>query len=275
MKKLGIYVIGTNAYIVLAIRFIKKFYKYYKGNFYLQFFIFSDSDPSECLPDYINYKYFETKHNSWLEGTNSKFHNILDNKDNIDVDYLYYFDADTNINKEFGDWFIGGNIVAGEHFGNSTYMAFDPDNPDVYKKPFDRNPISSCCLGGSEEHLTYCYGAFFGGRYEKVLNMLSELNELMEINKSKNYEPAVNDESYLNYYFNTRDVTIIPSSKFEFLISCKGGIDNTRDVNLNIDDLKSEMARCKNHIFDLANGRLILQSSEFLVESNTTQCSAL
>lgn len=254
MKKLGIYIIGTNAYFALAIRFIKKFQYFYKGSHDLEFILFSDTDPRMYLPDYINCKFFETHHTSWVDGTNSKFKNILDNREDIKVDYLYYFDADTDITQDFDDWFIG-DIVAGEHYGNSSYMKFDPtDDRNINKKPFDRNIKSCCFLDKSDDELIYCYGAFFGGLYSNVLEMLSSLNSMMDINKTQNYEPPWNDESYLNYYFNTNPVKIIPSCDFEFLVSCKGGISDTRNCDLNIEDLKSQMIKFKNYVFAFDNG---------------------
>lgn len=254
--KLGIYVIGTNAYLPLAIRFVKQFAHFYKGQHEIEFIIFSDNDPSNYLPEGINFKYFETHHSSWVEGTNSKFKNIIDNASNINVDHLYYFDADTNITEPFDDWFLG-DLVAGEHYGNSTYMAHDSNSVEIYKKPFDRNPNSSCCLNESDEKLIYCYGAFFGGIYSNVLCMLSKLEKLMQFNKSQNYEPPVNDESYLNYYFNTHPVKIIKTSNFKFQVSCKGGLENTRDSLKNIDDLKYKLSIYKDYIIGLSNGNII------------------
>lgn len=268
---LGIYIIGTNSYLPLAVRFIKRFSQFYRGKHDLQFILFSDDDPSQYLPESINFKYFETHHSSWVDGTNSKFKNIIENSNGINVDYLYYFDADTNIVEDFDDWFIG-DLVAGEHYGNSSYMVYDPNTCDIYKKPFDRDPKSSCYLNGSEEHLTYFYGAFFGGRYSNVLDMLVELNKMMEFNKSQNYEPPVNDESYLNYYFNTNPVKIIKSSDFKFQISCKGGLENTRDITKNIDNLKDKMVKYKNSIIGFDNGDIIPITEFKNFNLNNTHC---
>jgi hypothetical protein len=259
MKKLGIYIIGTNGYFPLAIRFIKKFQYFYKGSCELEFILFSDTDPEMYLPTFIDYKFFETKHDCWLDGTNSKFKNILDNSKKIDVDYLYYFDADTDIHKTFDDWFIG-DIVAGEHCGYSSHGRNSDLNNDsnIYTLPFDRNPASSCFLDKPDSESVYCYGAFFGGRYSKVLDMLFSLNEMMILNNSNNHEPPWNDESYLNYYFNTEQVKIIPSINFQFLISCKAGMVNIRDTNLNIKNLKLQMEKHRDYVFNISNGETII-----------------
>ena len=44
-----------------------------------------------------------------------------------------------------------------------------------------------------------------------------------------------------------------------FNVSDKGGIGDSRNVNLNLDELKSEMLVNKNNLFDLQNGKLIIR----------------
>ena len=100
MKKIGIVIIATNAYFVLGVKFIKRFAHFHEGDYDVQFFFFSDTDPKPYLPDHINVNYTHEEHTDWVFGTDSKFKNIL-SLEQEDVDYLYYFDADTNVNKPF------------------------------------------------------------------------------------------------------------------------------------------------------------------------------
>ena len=95
MNKIAIIIIATNSYFILGLRFIKKFMHYYNGNSIIKFYFFSDHDPRNYFSSDINLEYIYTKHNNWLDATNSKFYNIksLENKDE---DYFYYFDAATN-----------------------------------------------------------------------------------------------------------------------------------------------------------------------------------
>ena len=115
-KRIGIVIICTNCYFILGLRFIKKFDKYYKGNYDITYCIFTDTDPAPYLIGINNYLYFHNSHNKWCDATNSKFQNILLLKES-GLDYIFFFDADTNIHREFNDWFIG-DIVGGEHFNN-------------------------------------------------------------------------------------------------------------------------------------------------------------
>ena len=77
ISKIGIVILATNAYFVLGTRFIKKFIHHYKGDSEIKFYFFSDTDPRPYLSDSINVEYHHTIHNSWVEGTNSKFVNII------------------------------------------------------------------------------------------------------------------------------------------------------------------------------------------------------
>ena len=128
--KIGIVILATNSYFVLGVRFITKFMQYYKGKANITFYFFSNGDPKSYVP-FSNVVWINTQHESWVEATNSKFKSIVSLVDK-DEEYLYYFDADTSINKDFTEeWFIG-DLVGGEHYCN-RYEG---------RKPYDRNPIS-------------------------------------------------------------------------------------------------------------------------------------
>ena len=103
---IGIVVIATNAYFPLGIKFIKRFQHFYTGQDNIRFYYFSDTDPKDYTPDNLDIKYIHTEHDHWVHATNSKFTNILTLKEE-DVDYLFYFDADTSVNAEFeAKWFF-------------------------------------------------------------------------------------------------------------------------------------------------------------------------
>jgi len=228
---IGIIVICTNAYFILGIRFVKKFMHHYKGSENISFYLFTDKDPSLYLPNYTNVKVFHTSHNNWVDGTNSKFSNILKLSDMM-CDYLYYFDADTNVTRDFTEeWFIG-DIVGGEHY-NNRYLD-RTGKPCV--KPYDRNPKSSAYVP-HDTHLpqTYYYGAFFGGKKQQVIDFCEIMIKYQQADSVIHHEPIWNDESYLNKHFHFNPPSrIVPSDKFMFDVSDKGGINNTRNTKSNI-----------------------------------------
>jgi hypothetical protein len=246
MKSIGIVILATNAYFILGIRFMKRFVHFYKGDCKITFYFFSDTNPKDYIPDSIDVRYFHTTNNSWVDGTNLKFKCILSIQKQIDSDYLFYFDADTNVEKEFTEeWFLG-ELVGGEHYDNNFRLK---DN-----KPFDRNPKSKAYVPENTNlKQMYYYGAFFGGMKYRMFEFcaLMYLNQLED--KKIPYEPAVNDESYINQYFHFNPPTkIVPCTEFKFLVSDKGGIGNTREY-LDISEKKKQLLKLKNKLFNIQN----------------------
>jgi len=250
MSKIGIVILATNSYIVLGIRFIKKFMHHYKGDAHIKFYFFSDEDPKPFLSDDIDVEFHETFHHNWMDATNDKFRSIIGLAD-CDSDYLYYFDADTSVSRDFNEkWFLG-DLVGGEHYGNKSWLANGAG--------FDRNPISKAYVPlNSPLPYTYHYGAFFGGKKDRVVDFCKTLREWQLEDKKIPYEPGVNDESYINTYFHFNPPTTVPCDKFVFDISHKGGIGETRDTKLDVTHLKKEMLLYKDHVYEIANNKLIL-----------------
>jgi hypothetical protein len=244
LMKIGIVVICTNIYFILGIRFIKAFVKYYTGKHKIHFYIFSDTDPKPFMPNITNFTYTPLVNKDWVSGTNSKFQSIL-SLESSDCEHIYYFDADTGIIKEFGDWFIG-NSVGGEHFNNK----------DKGEKPFDRNPKSKAYVPlNTPLPQMYYYGAFFGGTKDYVINLCKILIENQKADKLIPYEPTWNDESYLNQYFHINPPSyVVPFNKFEFEISDKGGIQNTKNTTLDISNLKAIILKNPTEPFKIING---------------------
>jgi hypothetical protein len=250
MFNIGIVIIATNAYFTLGVRFVKKFMHHYRGDKKITFYFFSDTDPKPFLQDTIDIRFYPENHFNWVEGTNSKFKNIISLSE-CDSDYLYYFDADTNISKEFTEeWFLG-DLVGGEHYGNRGWLKDGAG--------FDRNPSSKAYVPlDSTLPYIYHYGAFFGGKKDKIIKFCSTLREWQLDDKKIPYEPGCNDESYINTYFHFNPPMTVPCEKFCFDISDKGGIGETRIVDLNISSLKTKMLENKNNIYDIRNGELCI-----------------
>ena len=248
MSRIGIVILATNAYFPLGIRFIKKFIHHYKGESQIKFYFFSDKDPQPFLSNNINLEYHQVKHNNWVDATNDKFRSIIE-LTNCDSDYLYYFDADTSVSKDFNvDWFLG-DLVGGEHYGNRGWLANGAG--------FDRYPLSKAYIPvDTSLPCTYHYGAFFGGKKDRVIDFCKTLRKWQLEDKKIPYEPAVNDESYINAYFHYSPPMTIPCEQFAFDISHKGGIEETRNPNLNIDDLLNQMLLNKDKVYDINNGKI-------------------
>lgn len=249
---IGIVVVCTNAYFILGVRFVKKFLYHYKGPHAIRFFLFTDTDPTPYLPG-APVTYFHTVHRCWQDGTNSKFSNIL-KLSTEPCDYIYYFDADTDIGAPFTeDWFLG-DLVGGEHYNNRWKDA----SGAMLKKPYDRNPLSRAYIPlDTPLPQTYYYGAFFGGRKQQLLTFCQTLYENQQADALIGYEPSVNDESYINQYFHyTPPTFVVPSNKFAFFVSHKGGIGETRNTALDIDALKQVILTNPTRLFMLEHGKI-------------------
>jgi hypothetical protein len=249
MSNIGIVILATNAYFVLGIRFIKKFMHHYKGDKHITFHFYSDTNPNPYLQEEIDVRFYPESHSNWVEGTNSKFKNVII-LENSDSDYLYYFDADTNISKDFTEeWFLG-DLVGGEHFGNRSFLSNG--------KGFDRFPQSKAYVPeDSQLPYTYHYGAFFGGKKDRVIEFCKTLREWQLEDKKIPYEPGVNDESYINTYFHFNPPYTVPCENFMFDISDKGGLGETRDTSLNIDHHKKTLLENKDTLFNIQNNTIV------------------
>lgn len=246
---IGIFLTATNMYYPLGLRFANKFYKHYQGDIPYKFFFFTEEDPVHYLPhmkDLISFH--KTYHFDWLGAVNNRFSLVLNT--NIDTEYIYHFDADTNININFTMDNMLGNIVGGEHFGNKTWMKD--------KKNYDRNPASAAYIPYNT-HLPQMYylGAFWGGKTTRVKQMCETLVSWQTQDKLINYEPAVNDESYLNKYFHYNDHKTILLHDFPFQISCKGGIPDTRNYRPEVrQSLLSQIKQVNTIDWDIYNGNI-------------------
>jgi len=243
---IGITILCTNAYFVLGIRFIKRFMRFYKGERKVIFYIFSDRDPKDYL-DCENYKWVPTSNDNWVDGTNLKFKSII-SLEKEDVDYLFYFDADTNVSRDFTEeWFLG-DIVGGQHYNDSWPQ----------EKPFDRNPKSMAYIPyDTPLPQMYFYGAFFGGSKLNMIEFCKTLSSWQDKDREINYEPAVNDESYINKYFHYAPPKIVLTKDFAFGISDKGGIGETRNPSLNTDHLLDEMKLARKMNYNILNNEVV------------------
>jgi hypothetical protein len=261
MKRIGIVLLATNAYYVLGVRFIKRFMHFYTGDNNIVFYFYSDDDPSKAIPENINVKYYHDKHDDWVEATNSKFKNIIDIQDSLrkEVDFVYYFDADTNINQPFDEsWFLG-DLVGGEHYGNRSFLK------DC--QGFDRNPESKAYVPYDTPYpCTYHYGAFFGGNTENVIKFCETLRFNQLEDKKIPYEPGVNDESYINQYFHVNPPTYtVPTEKFAFAISDKGGLGETRNTHLDVVNIREQVKKNKYKLFNISNNELIVEAGKVTI----------
>ena len=258
-KEIGIVILATNAYFVLGLRFVRRFIHFYKGDADIKFYFFSDKSPIDYLPN-CRIEYHHSQNHSWVDGTNSKFLNIL-KLETCTSDYLFYFDADTNIQKDFSEeWMMPEaaldywektevELVGGEHYSNRTTLKDGAG--------FDRNPKGNSYVPlNSSLPYTYHYGAFFGGRKNDLIKMMFTLRKWQIIDQKIHYEPPVNDESYINKYFHYNQPYTVPIEAFAFVVSDKGGLGDTRrKINTNL--IEDAIRLNRYELWDIQNGKII------------------
>lgn len=250
-KNIGIIVLATNAYFVLGIRFVKRFMQFYKGDSNVTFYFFSDTDPKNYVPDNINYEYHYTTNNSWVDGTNLKFTSIL-KLENCNADYLTYFDADTSVNEDFTEeWFIG-DLVGGQHYADQVKGWM------LEQKGFERNPRSKAYIPiDTSLPQMYYYGAFFSAKKDKMMEFCKKLLWGQIEDKKWGYEACVNDESHIQRYFHYNPPTkVVLCTEFKFIISHKGGLPDTRNMELDVSEIKKDLLKYKNEIIDIEYGKV-------------------
>lgn len=258
--------------------------QFYKGNRKIKFFLFSDENPKDYLPEGTDCEYIHTTNSNWVDGTNLKFKSILSLKDkkfyslnsmgysNQDfinneitadvsediITHYFYFDADTNISREFTEeWFLGES-VAGQHYADQSWMK--------ERKGFERNPRSKAYVPlNTSLPEVYTYGAFWGGTVEWVMKFCQIMLDWQKADKSWGYEPSVNDESFSNAYFHYNPPSkLVATQDFAFDISDKGGIGETRKINLDISKLKKDLILYKDHYLNIAGGVVIPSIEKFV-----------
>lgn len=247
---IGIVLVATNGYFPLGIRFIKKFLKFYKGSAQITFYFFSNICTAEYVPDEVDVEYFFLSNESWVNATNSKFKSILKTRHRNKSDYIFYFDADTNITKNFTEeWFIG-DMVGGQHFGDMDWMK--------ETKAFDRNPLSKAYVPlNTPLFQMYFYGAFFGGKFNNVMDFCETLKMYQEEDRKIPYEPSVNDESYINREFHYNPPSkIVYTNDFKFSISDKGGMESLRNPSKDISNMLEDMKKMRHQDFNIVDGKI-------------------
>lgn len=223
---IGIIITATNNYFPLGLRFVHRYLRFSKQAEETLFFFFSEKDPSEYLKQHESTKivWIKTEHKDWLEGVNNRFKTISEFAFGENIDYIYNMDSDTNFNKDFELPKVDG-IVGCEHFGNNCWMKD--------KKSYDRNPRSMAYIPENASlPQTYYHCALWGGKTSKIKEMCAIMHSWQLQDKMINYEPVVNDESYLNKYlhYNPPKHTILNKDN-KVMVSCKGGVENIRVFN--------------------------------------------
>jgi len=218
--KVAINFIGTGNYLKFFPRYYETFMKYFVPEHQKDFFVFTDGELGDDLPDniqiinvsedfeidkshYSSDKWYNLMYNSI--GGLRRFGEIKRIKDQLkEYDWYVYFDA---------DMYCCSEIIQYDDFFDDTKSLFGVQhpcqNPDLCefvsvsgsKLPFERNPKSKAYVSVDEQKDDiYLQGCVWGGKIPEVIKMIEDLDERILDDLKNDIMTFAHDESYLNRY---------------------------------------------------------------------------
>jgi len=218
MKKIAINFIGTGNYLKFFPNYYNSFNEYFAPECEKDFFVFTDGELGDEIPDNIKVINIQEDSNVTKEkivdrlistyhsiGGLKRFGEILKYKEYFrDYDWYVYFDSDmiceskeilyTDFFDEEKDFF--GVSHPCQNIGMSLYSPKD-------KKflPFERNPKSLAYVQVDEQvDDMYIQGCLWGGKVPKIFNMMKDLDKRIRKDVENEIVTFAHDESYLNRY---------------------------------------------------------------------------
>lgn len=220
MKKICIVLVATNYYFPLGLRFINRWSHLYNGEIETEFHFYSEKDPSEYIDSTLsNVLFHKMETTSWSEADVSRIYEIV-KMDDHETDYIYVFDADTNIDFKFNDYLFKDGIVAYQHLYNDLF-----DTNKEAKNYFEVTPsdiwYQTCLIGGSKKDM---------------VAMCKAVVPWISIDQENGYTPQWIAERYFNRYLheNKPSYYIKRGQPTPFYMSDKG--DKSKEI-MGIDQL--------------------------------------
>lgn len=203
MKHIAIYYIATDKYKE-AFNYFKQDLKYFYPNFRKTIIILSDGleEWDNVIENNITYKVYHIDHFTWPIIALFKMKYIYDHR--IDCDYVCYFNADLQYNKDYFDPELSildlNKLNVTEHsyayYYNRKYdndLFYDMKIDEIYKKFLSENSVSWI-----DDKYKYIQACFFFGPSDIVYEMCNDINDMINTDLKINVIPKYHDESYLN-----------------------------------------------------------------------------
>jgi hypothetical protein len=101
-------------------------------------------------------------------------------------------------------------------------------------------------------------GMLWGGKHGLAMHVARHIVRWVKDDHYRGQYAAVQDESYINKYFlDNPPAKVVPWEEFPFVVSDKGGIPETRDVNFDTTEMKAEMVRLRDKQINIHLGKVI------------------
>lgn len=185
--KVGLLIIATNKYDVFLQPLISSADEYFLKDQDVTYFIFTDKKIN--IDTNRKYKIINIVHREWPWMTLGRYKIFTENyKELINMDYLYYCDADMKFVDIVGDEILS-DLVGTQHCGYYNVRG----TPET-------NNASLACVYSNEE-MQYFAGGFNGGSKDNYLKMAKVLSNNIDIDYSNGIIAIWHDESHINRYF--------------------------------------------------------------------------
>lgn len=209
--KVGMLVMATGKYLSFVLRQVKSANLHLLPNADVTYYVFSDKsslpDPGQ---DRDNIVLIHHEGLRWPEATLLRFHVYLQHWEEFSSsDYLFALDADMEWVSVVNEEDLFGDVVAALHPG--FYLR---DHGHI-SSTYENNPRSSAFVP-DHERTSYFAGGFYGGRTQRVREILKGCYDLVEADRKWNYIAVWHDESYLNRYFKTNPPSRILTPEFVY-----------------------------------------------------------
>lgn len=188
MNNIGLLIIATHKYISFLNDLLTSADQYFLPNQNVEYFIFTDHETIDTQSK-RKINLIKTKHKPWPWMTLGRYEIFSSNsKHFIDMDYLFYCDADMRFCDIVG-YEILSDRVATQHPGYYGTRGTPETNAESL----------ACVL--PFEQMEYFAGGFNGGTKEQYLKMTQKLATNIRLDYDKNIIAVWHDESHINRYF--------------------------------------------------------------------------
>ncbi|MDD6211406.1 MAG: glycosyl transferase [Bacteroidales bacterium] len=203
--KVGVLYIGIGRYVLLWDEFYRTSQKYLFPSSEKHYFVFTDDDEllNAKLPNVSCYRETDL---GWPGNTLYRFRFFDKIKASLEgFDYLFFY----NGNYSFRQIITEDEIFPGPDTDGFVSMTFDINNEEpVDTYPYERNPLSTAYIPyGEGRH--YYRGSFWGGKGDRVLDMIETCKRNTEIDDEKGFVAYAHDESHLNKYLLNKSVKVV------------------------------------------------------------------
>lgn len=196
---IGLLVMATGKYSDFVGPLIESADKHFCTRHKVTYFIFTDGK----IPQGERIVRVHQAQMGWPYDTMMRFHTYYKHKDLFKgYDYVFACDADMLFVDTVGDEILFDRVATIQ----PNYL-FDSN------KPYETNPFSTACVNRGEGKF-YFAGAFYGGVLDEFLKLIHTAQNNIDIDLSRGYIAAVNDESHLNRYFIDHKPTVILSPSY-------------------------------------------------------------